>query len=81
VWSTAKARYAALSHVWEAPSRLFEARLDNLSTLLQKGGLRKVGEQDGFPNSVARAMEFAAQMALRYLWVDRYCIVQDDLDH
>jgi hypothetical protein len=32
------------------------------------------------PKTVANAMTFTRIMGLRYLWVDRYCIAQDDQD-
>ena len=43
--------------------------------MLQKRFFKPDGEK--FPQTVLDAMEFCKTMGQRYLWIDRYCIVQD----
>ncbi|PSN61280.1 HET-domain-containing protein [Corynespora cassiicola Philippines] len=56
-------RYAALSYVWGLQS---EAPTSND----EQGYL--------FPTTIKDAMEVTKQLGLGFLWVDRYCIPQDD---
>ncbi|OCK80684.1 HET-domain-containing protein [Lepidopterella palustris CBS 459.81] len=72
--------FVALSYVWGPAVSTFECRKDTLVRLLEKGCLN---DQSFFsvPPLISAAMEFTQQMKKRYLWVDRYCIVQDDDQH
>ncbi|KAF5707639.1 hypothetical protein FGLOB1_6860 [Fusarium globosum] len=73
-------RYVALSYVWgsseEARQSRFERRLtrENLSRLRQPNSL---GETS-MPQTIKDAMYVTEQVGERYLWVDAFCIVQDD---
>lgn len=65
--------FFALSYVWGADSKN-EAALcqGNLSELQKSGGLNDL------PQTIADAMRVCEQLDQAYLWVDRFCIVQDD---
>lgn len=65
--------FFALSYVWGADSEN-EAALcqGNLSELQKSGGLNDL------PQTIADAMRVCEQLDQAYLWVDRFCIVQDD---
>ncbi|EKG19963.1 Heterokaryon incompatibility [Macrophomina phaseolina MS6] len=73
------AAFAALSYVWGAPSasdKTFETTTANVRRLEEEGGLG----DELIPQTIRDAMTVAAGVGLRYLWVDRLCIVQDDQD-
>nr|RBQ84793.1 hypothetical protein FVER53263_12937 [Fusarium verticillioides] len=73
-------RYVALSYVWgsseEARQSRFERRLtrENLSRLQQPNSLGGIST----PQTIKDAMYVTEQVGERYLWVDAFCIVQDD---
>lgn len=70
--------YAALSYVWGQPESCHE--LHCTVTTLPK--MRREGffssRNTKIPQTITQAMAFTTLMGLRYLWVDRFCIVQDD---
>lgn len=67
--------YAALSYVWGNP-RAWEAQtvLANVSQLEQKGGLLL----HELPQCILDAQTACKHLGIRFLWVDRLCIIQDD---
>lgn len=67
--------YAALSYVWGNP-RAWEAQtvLANVSQLEQKGGLLL----HELPQCILDARTACKHLGIRFLWVDRLCIIQDD---
>lgn len=73
--------YAALSYVWgESKSRREESMLRCTVTTLpqmQEPNFFSSRNTD-IPQTIVQAMAFTKLMGLRYLWVDRFCIVQDD---
>jgi hypothetical protein len=70
-----KLPYACLSYVWgAAPGEMLN--LTNLSELQTERALAS----KCLPKTVNGAMVVVGMMGLRYLWVDRLCIVQDDVD-
>jgi hypothetical protein len=77
VWSTTDANYVTLSYVWGVEDISFECRRSSITQLRVKGSL---DDRDFFtaPRTIRDAMDFAKAMGERYLWVDRYCIIQDD---
>ncbi|KAL6869417.1 hypothetical protein ACO1O0_000743 [Amphichorda felina] len=77
-------RYMALSYVWGPgggqnrrgstqadPALLVKANVDVYEDALP---------EDDLPRTVLDAMWVARKLGLRYLWVDKLCIVQDDRD-
>ena len=73
--------YLALSYVWGPPSDLFATSKANLDVLRAPGSLESSNIHERLPGIVRRAIEFARLIKERYLWVDRFCIVQDDPVH
>jgi hypothetical protein len=77
IWSTTDARYVTLSYVWGVENVSFECRRSSIAQLRNKGSLDDTAFFTA-PRTIRDAMEFAKAMGERYLWVDRYCIIQDD---
>jgi hypothetical protein len=79
-------RYLALSYVWpKAPQTSAPAPktllLDSntISKLCTPGFLGLATTVEQVPNVIRHAIELTQRLGERYLWVDRMCIVQDDL--
>ncbi|KAN0092491.1 HET domain containing protein [Hyaloscypha variabilis] len=74
------APYVCLSYVWGKMENILDCRKSRLEPLMKEGAL---DNPDIFnpPLTVRSTMEFVKSMGERYLWVDRYCIVQDDHDY
>ncbi|KAF7536033.1 hypothetical protein G7054_g4890 [Neopestalotiopsis clavispora] len=71
--------YTALSYVWAAASDSLEKQKlqlekGNCDAMETPGSL----EKDALPEVIADAINLCRQIGQRYLWVDRFCIVQDD---
>lgn len=71
-------QFVTLSYVWgprlPSPPYIEEATLDNIEAL-QSTGLRKL------PKTVEDAISICKHLNKQYLWIDRYCIIQDDNDN
>lgn len=70
-------RYIALSYVWGAGSASSCTTKATLPLFKQKGGL--VENPHTLPKVVHQALDLVRGLGERYLWVDRFCIVQDDI--
>ena len=70
--------YVALSYCWPAEPYLTLNRA-NREKLSQKGALR--GMKNKLPGTIRDALDCAAELPFRYLWIDALCIVQDDNIH
>jgi hypothetical protein len=71
-------RFAALSYVWGRnpdPTKLFTNN-STIDALREEGGLAA----SKMPVTVEDAMEVCQQPGEDYLWVDRFCIIQDNDD-
>ncbi|KAI0097945.1 heterokaryon incompatibility protein-domain-containing protein [Nemania sp. FL0031] len=73
--------YVALSYVWNAASSSPEKQ----SSQLNLGNLKELEEPNSLndsilPEVVADAINLCIEIGQRYIWVDRFCIVQDDLE-
>ncbi|KAF4545881.1 Heterokaryon incompatibility protein [Lasiodiplodia theobromae] len=67
--------YATLSYVWGASTEVqLEARKRTIAILEQEGSLLSAD----VPTTIYDAIVATKMLGLRYLWVDRICIVQDD---
>ncbi|KAF2675177.1 HET-domain-containing protein [Microthyrium microscopicum] len=77
VASSTDAPYVTLSYVWGDATDTFECRRESIAGLRAKGSL---DDRSFFsaPQTILDAMDFAEAMGERYIWIDRYCIVQDD---
>jgi hypothetical protein len=83
VEATTKLRYVALSYVWGGPDTNaaftpWECSTNILPAMQRKGFFSKSNK---FPATILDAFYFVREMGERYLWIDRYCIPQDDAKH
>ncbi|EMD67956.1 hypothetical protein COCSADRAFT_79870, partial [Bipolaris sorokiniana ND90Pr] len=71
-------RYAALSYVWGTTVDPFQTTKANFDSLSKENAF-KVPENDcKLPNTVKDSIHLTRALGMQYLWVDRFCIVQDD---
>lgn len=68
--------YVALSYVWgkSTGKGTFQSSLTNIHELEQPGGL----QASQIPATIHDAMRACSRLGKRYLWVDRFCILQDE---
>ncbi|KAH7378694.1 heterokaryon incompatibility protein-domain-containing protein [Pyrenochaeta sp. MPI-SDFR-AT-0127] len=69
------ARYIALSYTWGQDDASASATSQNIAELQKLNGLDMID----LPRTIKDSMHFIHQIGERYLWVDRLCIVQDEL--
>lgn len=74
-------RYVALSYVWGRISGSLELKTENLSLLCAQNSLKETKFTSRIPSTITDAMALIRVMGLRYLWVDRLCIIQDAPTH
>ncbi|KAF4633901.1 hypothetical protein G7Y89_g4218 [Cudoniella acicularis] len=72
--------YVALSYVWGKIPGVLETTKGNFDKLRVQGSLTEECNLRCLPKTVKDAITFTKMMRQRYLWVDRLCIIQDDLD-
>ncbi|KAK8121408.1 hypothetical protein PG999_005528 [Apiospora kogelbergensis] len=73
---TGTPRFIALSYMWKSGGTGdFQLQRDLVTRLEAPGSLAEVG----LPGILTDAMSLCKDMGEKYLWVDRLCIVQDDL--
>ncbi|KAF2259901.1 HET-domain-containing protein [Lojkania enalia] len=68
-------RYAALSYVWGTGDSACTT-ISNIEALCKPNGLRSLGTD--LPATIKDAMELVRNLEVRYLWIDRFCIIQDE---
>ena len=73
----ADSRYIALSYVWGSAATP-QATKSNLTYLKRPGSVKADGGALKIPNTIRDAMRLVSLLGERYLWVDTFCIVQDD---
>ncbi|KAJ3579492.1 hypothetical protein NPX13_g1073 [Xylaria arbuscula] len=73
-------RYVALSYVWGQLRDVLETTRANEQDLRKEHALESPSCVARLPGTVRDAIELVSRLGLPYLWVDRLCIVQDDLD-
>ncbi|KAK6065233.1 heterokaryon incompatibility protein [Seiridium cupressi] len=78
-FSSAEVRYLALSYVWGRTAS-FETTKNNFKSLCYPGALSAVGTWNALPTTIRDAIYLTKSLSVRYLWVDRLCIIQDDND-
>ncbi|KAK0624980.1 heterokaryon incompatibility protein-domain-containing protein [Bombardia bombarda] len=71
--------FVALSYVWgrQPDKDKLLATKETITGLSTVGGIR----DDKLPATIIDALTVCSELGYQYLWVDRLCIVQDDLDH
>ncbi|KAI1179935.1 HET-domain-containing protein [Nemania sp. FL0916] len=65
--------YFALSYVWGSEQHPFQSTSQNLSSLYSPNAL----DSHTLPKTIRDAMWLTREMGVKYLWVDRLCVVQD----
>jgi hypothetical protein len=71
-------RYAALSYVWGATTEPFQTVQANIEDLSQHSAFTLPHNRTRLPKTIADSIMLTRALGIRYLWVDRFCIVQDD---
>lgn len=64
--------FAALSYVWGMPQQPIELRKHTIQSMLAG-----ISEMD-IPQTILDAIKISRKLKIQYLWVDSFCIVQDD---
>jgi hypothetical protein len=68
--------YVALSYLWGTDSNPLQTLRSNVEALSQLYAFRN--KELAPPLTIQDSVEVVSSLGLRYLWVDRFCIVQDD---
>jgi len=71
-------QYAALSYVWGTAVTPFQTVKANVEALSEEYAFDLPCNRTRLPNTIIDSMDFIRALGLRYLWVDRFSIVQDD---
>lgn len=76
--ATSALTYVALSYRWppEKDSERVQLEKSNREKLEKPGGLAKIG----LPPIITDTMLLCKQLGENHLWIDRFCIIQDDPD-
>lgn len=74
--SLVEGSYVASSYVWGITNS-FSTTTANNDELSEPGALEKFHHR--IPKTIRDAMSLTREIGVRYLWVDSFCIVQDDL--
>ncbi|KAK7914245.1 hypothetical protein PG985_011948 [Apiospora marii] len=72
-------RYIALSYVWGGVESS-QATTDNIELLQLPGILEEEEAQVLVPKTIRHAMVLTKLLGEKHLWVDRFCICQDDIE-
>ncbi|ORY02743.1 heterokaryon incompatibility protein-domain-containing protein [Clohesyomyces aquaticus] len=73
-------RYMALSYVWGAQAGA-QARQKRMESLKTPGSLPGPSKVLSLPATVRDTIHLASKLGIKYLWVDRLCIIQDNEEY
>lgn len=73
----AGAPFVALSYVWGDCREDFQLTTSNLAELKRHRSITMAG----LPRTIEDSIQVCNRLGERYLWVDRLCIIQDDVPH
>lgn len=76
VHARGSAQYLALSYVWGQISPTLELKVEIANRLFQVGSLTHPEFEKLLPKTIRDAMCITKRVGVRYLWVDRLCIVR-----
>ena len=79
VLASAESRYIALSYVWGGTPAVKTVK-SNLNDLRRPGSITTDAGNLAIPKTIRDAIRLTLLLGERYLWVDCFCIVQDDQD-
>ncbi|KAL6159224.1 hypothetical protein ACJQWK_04107 [Exserohilum turcicum] len=72
-------RYAALSYVWgKSTDNTFQTLIENFDSLSETNAFKLPENYGRLPNTIKDSIFLTRALGIQYLWVDRFCIVQDD---
>lgn len=71
-------RYVALSYVWGGVESS-QATMDKIEQLKLPGSLEEEEPQFLIPRTIRHAMGLTKMLGKKHIWVDRFCICQDDI--
>lgn len=71
-------RYLALSYVWFNAEDQLRTTSANLETLMVEGASDLPHVRARLPQSVRDSLVLSEAVGAKFLWVDRFCIIQDD---
>jgi hypothetical protein len=71
-------RYLALSYVWERPGSRPTSRSPVYTARANVAAFEETLPDNALPHTISDAMWLCRKLGIRHLWVDRFCIVQDD---
>ena len=71
--------YIALSYVWAHASNQCELTKENLGFMKQSGSLASDDMRSHLSSTIRAAIRLSQLIGVRFLWVDRLCIIQNDL--
>jgi len=78
VANNSRVKFTALSYVWGKAQSPFQTLKSNKEELCQPGSFLRRWNQ--LPRTVQDAILLSKRLQVRYIWIDRFCIVQDDAD-
>ncbi|KAH7377834.1 heterokaryon incompatibility protein-domain-containing protein [Pyrenochaeta sp. MPI-SDFR-AT-0127] len=71
--------YIALSYVWgTSTGEPFQTVLENFDALQQENAFNIPRYSSRMPKTIRHAIDLTQALGIRYLWVDKFCIIQDD---
>ena len=73
-----KYRYAALSYVWGNTIDPFQTTVSNFDSLCKPNAFKQPENVWRLPNTIKDSILLTRTLGVQYLWVDRFCIIQDD---
>lgn len=79
VHKSADCRYIALSYVWGQVTRAHTTK-SNIAALQTPGSITAEADQLAIPKTIRDALKLVSLLGERYLWVDSFCIIQDEED-
>lgn len=68
--------YLALSYVWGQLADTLELNRSTASKLFEVGAFDLPEVENKLPKTIKGAMRLTQKLGIRYLWVDRLCIVR-----
>lgn len=70
-------KYFALSYLWGYIPDILETKISNVEDLKQKGAFTSKSSIFPIPQTIRDSITLVRTLGERFLWVDRFCIVQD----
>ncbi|KAH7398411.1 heterokaryon incompatibility protein-domain-containing protein [Pyrenochaeta sp. MPI-SDFR-AT-0127] len=72
-------QYLALSYVWGPAINPFQTLISNYSQLSKDGAFDLPANRARLPKTIQDSMLLTRSLGIKYIWIDRFCIIQDDI--